>query len=86
VQGAFRFSFTATQEADVTAEIQRMDGRVLRRMQTRAEAGRETAFVWDGRDQGGSSLPAGSYIVSLTAKDANTGALVKTRVPILSVR
>jgi hypothetical protein len=86
VQGAYRFSFTATQEADVTAEIQSMNGRTLRRMQTRAQASHETAFVWDGRDEGGSSLPAGTYIISLTAKDANTGALVRTRIPILSVR
>ena len=86
VQGTYRFSFTATQEADVTADIQSLNGRSLRRMQTRAEASHETAFVWDGRDANGASLPAGTYIISLTAKDASTGALVRTRVPILSVK
>jgi flagellar hook assembly protein FlgD len=55
-------------------------------MQTRAQASLESAFVWDGRDESGSSLPAGTYIISLTAKDANTGALVRTRIPVLSVR
>ncbi|MES2460485.1 MAG: FlgD immunoglobulin-like domain containing protein, partial [Armatimonadota bacterium] len=83
---AYRFSFTATQEADVTADIQRMDGRTMRRLQTRAQANRESSFVWDGRDDGGASMPAGTYIISLTAKDANTGSLVRTRIPILTVR
>ena len=86
VQGTYRFSFTATQEADVTADIQSLNGRSLRRMQTRAESGKDTAFVWDGKDANGASLPAGTYIISLTAKDASTGALVRTRVPILSVK
>ncbi|MBC8102273.1 MAG: carboxypeptidase regulatory-like domain-containing protein [Cytophagales bacterium] len=82
----YRFSFTATQEADVTAEVQDPRGRTVRRMQTRAQASRESAFVWDGRSENGGNLAAGPYFITLTARDATTGALVRTRVPIITVR
>lgn len=82
----YRFRFTVTQESDVTAEVQTLTGRTLRRIQTRAVAGQASDILWDGRDDSGAGLPSGAYVVNLTARDAQTGAVVRLRVPVLSVR
>ena len=82
---SYRLSFNATQAADVEVEVQSFGGRTVRRLQTRASGVGETGVVWDGRDGQGATLPAGAYILVLTARD-ETGATVRQAVPFVSVR
>lgn len=82
---AYRISFTATREAEVAADIQTLNGRTLRRFQTRAQGAAETTILWDGRDASGAPLPAGTYVLNVTAQD-DTGRIARQRLPIGTVR
>jgi hypothetical protein len=81
----YRFSFAATQEADVQVEILTLTGRSIRRLETRATAGAESGVFWDGRSQSGAALPAGPYVVSFTARD-DSGEVVRASLPLTKVR
>ncbi len=82
---SYRISFNTTQVADVAVEVQAFGGRSVRRLQTRASGIGETGVTWDGRDSQGAVLPAGSYILVLTAKD-EAGSTVRQSVPLVSIR
>jgi hypothetical protein len=81
----YRFSFTTTRAVNVNAEIKTMTGRVLKRFQTRATGGVETSLIWDGRDEAGSALPPGTYMLNLTARDER-GAQVTRTVPVMAIQ
>ncbi|MGC4046882.1 MAG: carboxypeptidase regulatory-like domain-containing protein [Armatimonas sp.] len=81
----YRFAFTATQEADVQVEIQTLTGRTLRKLETRATAGGESGVFWDGRTAQGSALPAGPYVVTISARDSE-GVVVRANLPLTKVR
>ncbi len=83
--GGYRFSFTATREAEVSAEIQTLGGKTVRRLSTRARASEETSLLWDGRDAQGGALPAGPYVFSLAAKDSR-GNQVRDRRTMINLR
>ncbi len=85
-QSGYRFSFTATQEADVLVEIQTLTGRTLRRLESRAAAGGETGVFWDGRGQQGGPLPAGPYVVTISARDGSGEPPVRVQLPLTKVR
>jgi len=82
VSRATRFAFQVTQEAEVVAEVQTLGGKMVRRLQTRARANEESGVTWDGRRTDGSALPAGPYLLRLTARDAN-GNVVSDQRPVL---
>jgi hypothetical protein len=84
-QDGYRISFKVTREADVTAEIQSLTGRTVTRLTTRGRSVGETSILWNRRSQDGSELPAGAYVLTLTAKDAD-GSVVQVRQPIMSLR
>lgn len=81
----YRFTFTATQEADVQVEIQTLTGRSLRKLETRATAGGESGVFWDGRTNQGAALPAGPYVVTISARDSE-GVVVRASLPLTKVR
>lgn len=83
--GGFRFAFTATQDADVQADIQTLGGTRVRRLLTRARAAEETGMHWDGRREDGGALAVGPYVLNLRAKDGD-GNVVQKRVPLLILR
>jgi hypothetical protein len=85
-QSGYRFSFTATQEADVLVEIQTLTGRTLRRLESRAAAGGETGVFWDGRGQQGGPLPAGPYVVTISAREGSGEPPVRVQLPLTKVR
>jgi hypothetical protein len=84
-QGGYRIAFKVTRESDVTAEIQTLTGRVVNRMATRGRSVGESVLFWNGRSQEGMQLPAGAYMLTLTAKDSD-GSVVQVRQPIISLR
>ena len=84
-QPAFRIGFTVTREADITAEVQTLTGRTVSRVTSRARTAGASSITWDGRSQDGSELPAGAYMLTLTAKDSD-GSIVQVRQPIISLR
>ena len=84
-RAGYNFRFALTQEADVVAEVQTINGRTLRTLQTRAMPNQPGSVVWDGRTGDGSAVPAGAYILNLTARDSATGAVVHRRVPFLTL-
>lgn len=84
-QNGYRISFKVTREADVTAEIQTLTGRTVSRLTTRGRSVGDTSLFLNRRAQDGSELPAGTYILTLTAKD-NNGSVVQVRQPIVNLR
>ena len=66
--GAFHFSYSLSEPAEVTLVILDLGGRVVRRLigPERQEA-RAHECAWDGRDDRGRAVPAGIYRVVLTA-------------------
>ncbi|MBC7806543.1 MAG: hypothetical protein H7145_10370, partial [Akkermansiaceae bacterium] len=83
--GGYRIAFKVTRESDVTAEIQTLTGRTVNRLSTRGRSIGESTLFWNGRSQEGSELPAGAYVLTLTAKDSD-GSVVQVRQPIISLR
>ncbi|GEM_PF-2469193 len=81
----YRFTFNVTREADVMAEVQTLTGRTVQRISTRAVASKEQAIVWNGRSADGGALPAGAYVLSLTARD-DKGNTAQVRLPLMYLR
>jgi len=81
----YRIAFKVTREADVTMEVQTLTGRTMATSVTRARGGAEGSLFWNGRAQAGYDLPAGAYVLTITAKDSE-GQVVQVRQPILSLR
>lgn len=74
----------------VTVEISDASGTVVRRIDIAVDAKGETAFSWDGLDEGGQRLPAGAYGVAARHSDTagNTAALntyVDSRVESVTI-
>ena len=84
-QSGYRIAFKVTREADVTMEVQTLTGRTMSTLTTRARSGTDGVLFWDGRAQAGYDLPAGAYVLTITAKDSE-GSVVQVRQPILSLR
>jgi len=42
-------------------------------------------MLWNGRSADGSQIPAGAYILTLSAT-GNDGSMVQVRMPIISLR
>ncbi|HEX7887629.1 MAG TPA: flagellar hook assembly protein FlgD [Phenylobacterium sp.] len=61
--------------ADVKLDILDSKGRVVRTMAAPDNKAGEHSLTWDGKDQGGSNLPDGTYSLKVTAKDSE-GATV----------
>jgi flagellar basal-body rod modification protein FlgD len=80
--GIQRFAFRTTRAADVQAEIQTLTGRTVRTLRTRTRAREESAITWDGRNEEGAALPAGPYMLSLTARDAE-GNVIMVQRPVV---
>lgn len=81
----YRFSFLTTRAVDVDAEVKSLAGRTLKRFKTRATGGAETSIVWDGRDERGSQLPPGPYMLSISAQDER-GGKVSRNVPFMTMQ
>ena len=77
--------FNTTRDSDVSISIQTLGGKNVREFGSRSTAGVESSINWDGRDGAGALVPAGTYLVNISATD-DGGRVVRQRVPITSVR
>jgi flagellar hook assembly protein FlgD len=85
-RGAASISFALTRGADVEVQVQSLNGRMIRRLTTRArsDAGINTV-TWDLKDNGGRRVPRGMYIVQVTARDPD-GEYTRAVVPLTTSR
>ena len=79
-------AFTLSANAELSAEIRSGDGRVLRHLTAgRAAPAGTGRLLWDLRSDGGISVPAGVYVLQITARTSN-GQAARAVQPILVVR
>lgn len=84
--GGVSVRYALSQEAEVTAEVSTLSGRTVRALGGgRATANRETSLSWDGKATGGAPLPAGSYLLTLTAR-SDDGETVRLTRPVAVLR
>jgi len=83
--GGYRFSFTVSRAAGVIAEIKTLTGQTVSHLTTRAEASTESSIFWDGKAQDGTLLPAGAYVLTISATDTN-GSVTQVQRPIMNLR
>jgi flagellar hook assembly protein FlgD len=66
--GGASIEFAASCAASVDVTVLNVAGRVVRRLvQEREVAAGATALSWDGRDDTGTRLPGGRYLIRITA-------------------
>ena len=79
-------SYELSAGANLTAEIRDAAGKVIRRLGSgRATAAGVSQMVWDAKDERGISIPAGTYIVQLTARTAE-GESARAIQPVIVLR
>uniref|UniRef100_A0A7V2F6K1 Basal-body rod modification protein FlgD n=2 Tax=Rhodothermus TaxID=29548 RepID=A0A7V2F6K1_RHOMR len=66
---AFRFVLDGNAQ-QVSVQIRNESGQLVRTIQLGPQAAGEHELSWDGRDDSGKSLPAGTYILEVTATNA----------------
>ncbi len=73
--------FTLSQDAEIAGVVRTLSGKSVSTLvgATRAQAGKETTLRWSGRAQDGGSLPAGAYIMDITARAGDGSSVRLTR-------
>jgi FlgD Ig-like domain len=70
--GAAEVTFSLSAPAEVTVSILNVAGRTVRRLCAAKAFGAGTSrLVWDGRTDSGTRAPAGTYLVSISARSAD---------------
>ena len=84
--GGVRVEYALTGEAEVEAEVTTFSGRPMRRLESgRRRAAEAVTLSWDGRGDAGQALPAGTYLLTLTAR-ADDGTVVRQTRPVSLIR
>lgn len=84
--GTLAFTYTLSGPASVRAQIVSTAGTAVRNLaQGRAAVTGANTLVWDGRDNRGIAVPAGTYLLKLTASD-NQGRSATAVLPVTVVR
>ena len=82
----YSISFDLTASASVSGRVLTLGGKMARSLANgRAADSGNNSLHWDERDDKGAALPAGPYLVEITAR-GDAGEVVKQRVPVLLVR
>ena len=72
--GGLEICYTLSADAVVNVEIRNIAGRVVRRLaEDRAAVSGQNTLVWNGLSNAGTAVPAGTYIVQVTARSPETG-------------
>jgi len=69
VRGGVNISWNVNLPCQVKVAIKGAGGRILRDLGMRTSSSGLNSIFWDGKGQDGRNLPAGIYIIELTAKD-----------------
>lgn len=69
VRGGVNISWNVNLPCQAKVAIKGADGRVLRDLGMRSSSSGLNSIFWDGKGQDGRNLPAGIYIIELTARD-----------------
>jgi uncharacterized repeat protein (TIGR01451 family) len=77
VRGGVNISWNVNLPCQVKVAIKGADGRVLRDLGMRTSSSGLNSIFWDGKGQDGRNLPAGIYIIELTARD-ELNQMIKT--------
>ncbi len=86
VGGGAMITYAVTMPADVTVDIMNIAGRLIKSFPARAVAGgAQQTLSWNGIGERGSAVPAGRYIVRLTARAAD-GQTVQAIRPLSIAR
>lgn len=84
--GVIDISYDLTQGATVSTEIRSASGRVIRRLNPgRADPVGINRILWDGRDDRAIAVPAGAYLVHITARTPE-GEVARVVQPVFVVR
>ncbi len=84
--GGIRLEYNLTADADVLAEITTLSGRSVRRLPPgRGRATERQSVLWNGLTESGQPLPAGSYLITLTAH-TDDGQSTRLMRPVQLVR
>ncbi|MGB9877865.1 MAG: clostripain-related cysteine peptidase, partial [bacterium] len=68
-RGGVNISWNVNLECQMKIAIKGADGRLVRDLGIRSAKAGVNSFFWDGKSQDGRELPAGIYIIELTARD-----------------
>ncbi len=67
-------AYTLSSDAAVDIEIRNIAGRVVRKIaQNRSATEGQNTLVWNGISESGTAVPAGTYLVQVTARSSETG-------------
>jgi hypothetical protein len=66
--GSVRFSYTVSAAADVTADVLNIAGRAVGTIQGKTSGAGVQSLTWNGRGTSGTKVPAGRYLLRLTAR------------------
>ena len=67
--GGVAFTYALSQPAEVTAEVRNISGTLIKQFAAKPTAGGAVELlVWNGRSDHGSKVPAGRYLMRLTAR------------------
>jgi hypothetical protein len=84
--GSLSFSYNVTVTASVRAQIAGASGQTIRMLtQGTAVTRGVNSLLWDGKDNRGVAVPAGTYILKITATD-DRGRVVTAVLPVTLVR
>ncbi len=84
--GGIRLEYSLTADADVQMEVTTLSGRSVHRLATgRGRATERQSLLWNGLTDSGQTLPAGAYLITLTARTSD-GQSTRILRPIQLVR
>lgn len=83
--GAVQIGFTLSTPAQCVVQVLTADGRQVSTVTSRSGVTGDVQVVWNGRDAGGRSVPAGTYLLQVRATTAD-GEAVRVIQPFALVR
>ena len=84
--GSIHVEYNLTADAEVLVEVTTLSGRSVRRLATgRGRATERQSVLWNGLTDSGQALPAGGYLITLTARTSD-GQSARTLRPIQLIR
>ena len=84
--GSIHVEYNLTADAEVLMEVTTLSGRSVRRLSAgRGRATERQSVLWNGLTDSGQALPAGGYLITLTARTSD-GQSARTLRPIQLIR